>query len=283
MSDPPHSNGEETTEGSILPRARRILIPDAGVGVKWCVLEDHSAEAKHLLDPRFDLHVPSYFFTEAASVLQRKVAVERTRTEAEGLEDFRRLAAIPMTIHPTEGLLEDAFRLGVRYRRPVYDSLYLVLAASLGGRVVTADRRLYNGVHGDAPRSPRALGGGSVGIISWLKPGKRERPASGTGFRTFARVDNDLVTDRRRERQLDRVRGGRAHPSAPHRFGQVRARRNAEVRQPLVQPADVPVRRADVGRRVEERTAPRVDPAALRDRGGREACPPSSGRRWRRD
>ena len=53
-----------------------------------------------------------------------------------------------MTIHPTEGLLEDAFRLGVRYRRPVYDSLYLVLAASLGGRVVTADRRLYNGVHG---------------------------------------------------------------------------------------------------------------------------------------
>ena len=29
-----------------------------------------------------------------------------------------------------------------------YDSLYLVLAAALGGRVVTADRRLYNGVHG---------------------------------------------------------------------------------------------------------------------------------------
>ena len=37
-----------------------------------------------------------------------------------------------MTIHATEGLLEDAFRHGVRYRRPVYDSLYLVLAAALG-------------------------------------------------------------------------------------------------------------------------------------------------------
>jgi predicted nucleic acid-binding protein len=30
----------------------------------------------------------------------------------------------------------------------VYDSLYMVLAVALGGRVVTADRRLYNGVHG---------------------------------------------------------------------------------------------------------------------------------------
>ena len=92
--------------------------------------------------------MPTYFFTEAASVLQRKVAVERTRTEAEGLEAFRSIQAVPMTIHPTETLLEDAFRLGVRYRRPVYDSLYLVLAEALGGRVVTADRRLYNGVHG---------------------------------------------------------------------------------------------------------------------------------------
>ena len=91
---------------------------------------------------------PSYFYTEAASVLQRKVAVERTLAEAEALEAFRRLKAVPMNIHPTESLLEDAFRLGVRYRRPVYDSLYLVLAAALGGRVVTADRRLYNGVHG---------------------------------------------------------------------------------------------------------------------------------------
>ena len=89
-----------------------------------------------------------YFFTEAASVLQRKVAVDRTLLEAEGLNAFQLLRAVPMTIHATESLLEDAFRHGVRYRRPVYDSLYLVLAAAIGGRVVTADRRLYNGVHG---------------------------------------------------------------------------------------------------------------------------------------
>jgi len=101
-----------------------------------------------MLDPRFELHVPTYFFVEAASVLQRKVAVDRTLSEAEGLEAFRLLRTVPMTLHATEALLEDAFRHGVRYRRPVYDSLYLVLAAALGGQVVTGDRRLYNGVHG---------------------------------------------------------------------------------------------------------------------------------------
>ena len=123
-------------------------MPDACVGVKWFVPEPNSIEAARLLDPRLELHAPSYFFTEAASVLQRKVAVDRTLTEAEGLDVFRLLRTVPMTIHATDKLLEDAFRHGVRYRRPVYDSLYLILAAAVGGRVVTGDRRLYNGVHG---------------------------------------------------------------------------------------------------------------------------------------
>lgn len=125
-----------------------ILIPDACVGVQWDVKEPDSGSALRLLDPRYDLHVPSYFFTEAVSVLQRKVAVDRTLTEEAGLAALQLLQMIPMTVHATEGLLESAFRHGVRYRRPVYDSLYLVLAAALGGRVVTCDRRLYNGVHG---------------------------------------------------------------------------------------------------------------------------------------
>ena len=143
MSDPLVEPGLSTSSAT-----RQILIPDACVGVKWYVPEPESSEAARLLDPQVELHIPTYFYTEAASVLQRKVAVDRTLAEAEGLDAFQLLKAVPMTIHATEGLLEDAFRHGVRYRRPVYDSLYLVLAAAMGGRVVTADRRLYNGVHG---------------------------------------------------------------------------------------------------------------------------------------
>ncbi len=143
-SGPPGESGGSTPQALV----RQILVPDAGVGVKWFVPEPDAGDAARLLEARFELHAPSYFFTEAASVLQRKVAVDGTLSEAEGLAIFQLLRKVPITVHATERLLEDAFRHGVRYRRSVYDSLYLVLAAALGGRVVTADRQLYNGVHG---------------------------------------------------------------------------------------------------------------------------------------
>ena len=148
MNDPPSLDPQALSDPSTSVAVRQILIPDASVGVKWYVSEPDSDGAVRLLAPEFELHIPTYFFTEAASVLQRKVAIERTLSEAEGLDAFRLLQTVPMTIHATETLLEDAFRHGVRYRRPVYDSLYLMLAAAVEGRVVTADRRLYNGVHG---------------------------------------------------------------------------------------------------------------------------------------
>ena len=131
MNDLLSSDSEgEPGESFSLPLVRQILVPDAGVGVKWFVPEPDAADAARLLDSRFELHTPSYFFTEAASVLQRKVAIDRTLSEPEGLDAFQLLRTVPITIHPTEGLLEDAFRHGVRYRRPVYDSLYLVLAVA---------------------------------------------------------------------------------------------------------------------------------------------------------
>jgi predicted nucleic acid-binding protein len=149
VTDPPAPGPDDEPDAPTPPSAARtILVPDAGVGVKWFVPEPDAEDAARLLDLRFELHTPSYFFTEAASVLQRKVAVDRTLSEAEGLKAFRLLQAVPITIHATEALLEDAFRHGVRYRRPVHDCLYLVLAAALGGRVITADRRLYHGVQG---------------------------------------------------------------------------------------------------------------------------------------
>jgi predicted nucleic acid-binding protein len=149
VSGQTHLPGQgEQPEASVLPSVRQVLVPDACVGVKWFVPEPDAENALRLLDSRFELHTPSYFFTEAASALQRKVALDFTLSEAEGIDVLRVIRTVPMTIHPTEALLEQAFALGVRYRRPVYDSLYIVLALALGGRVVTADRRLHNGVHG---------------------------------------------------------------------------------------------------------------------------------------
>jgi predicted nucleic acid-binding protein len=124
------------------------VIPDACVGVKWYVPEVDSSGAARLLDPQFERHVRAWFYIEAASVLQRKVAVDCSLSEAEGLAAFQLLRTVPMAVHATEPLLEDALRHGVRSRRSVCDSRYLVLAEAVGGRVMTGDRRLYNGVHG---------------------------------------------------------------------------------------------------------------------------------------
>jgi predicted nucleic acid-binding protein len=134
-----HFGSAACVEGIHLGTGWTESIRDACVRVKWCVPEPDSASAVRLLDPRFELHIPSCFFTESASVLQRKVAVDRTSSEAESLAAFQLLQMIPMTVHPTEGLLEHAFRNGVRYRRPVYDSVYLVLAASNGVHGVPLD------------------------------------------------------------------------------------------------------------------------------------------------
>jgi len=125
-----------------------VLVPDASIGVKWFVPEPNSEAAARLLDARFFLHVPGYFFTEAASVFQRKVALDSALTEEEGLACYRSLRSVPLTVHEGDALLEAAYHLGVRYKRPVYDSLYLALAEQVGGRVVTADGRLYRGVKG---------------------------------------------------------------------------------------------------------------------------------------
>jgi len=107
----PRSGPQGVPAESTLPPVRQILVPDACVGVKWCVPELDSDGAARLLDARFELHSPSYFFTETASVLQRKVAVDRTLSEAEGLDAFRLLQMIPMTVHATEGLLEEGLFL----------------------------------------------------------------------------------------------------------------------------------------------------------------------------
>ena len=64
-SDPLERSGRSTSSAT-----RQILIPDACVGVKWYIPELESSEAARLLDPQFELHVPAYFFTEAASVFQ---------------------------------------------------------------------------------------------------------------------------------------------------------------------------------------------------------------------
>ncbi len=124
------------------------LVIDASVGVKWFVPEDHSAEARVRRSGPDELHVPAFFFDlEIASVLWMKVRrAEIARADADLI--LAQLPALPVVRHPEAPLLPAAFDLADRAQRTVYDCLYLALAVQLGGRMVTADQKLYNSLAG---------------------------------------------------------------------------------------------------------------------------------------
>jgi len=122
------------------------LVVDARVGVKWFVPEVHAAEARAWRAGPDALHVPAFFFgLEIANILWKMVRrAEITRADADLI--LTQLPALPVTRHLESPLLVSACDLADRTQRAVYDCLYLALAVQLGGRMVAADRRLYNGL-----------------------------------------------------------------------------------------------------------------------------------------
>jgi predicted nucleic acid-binding protein len=55
---------------------------------------------------------------------------------------IRRLLAVGIDLVPSAPLLTRAIRLGIELDHPVYDGVYLTLAAQQGARLATADGRL---------------------------------------------------------------------------------------------------------------------------------------------
>jgi predicted nucleic acid-binding protein len=120
------------------------IIVDASVGVKWFLPEVHAAEARAWRHGGDELHVPAFFFDlEIANVLWKKVhRAEVSREDADLI--LGQLPLLPVSRHPEAPLLASAFDLADRTQRTVYDCLYLALAVQLGGRMLTADERLYH-------------------------------------------------------------------------------------------------------------------------------------------
>jgi predicted nucleic acid-binding protein len=89
------------------------------------------------------LHVPDLMFPEVGNILWKKMRRgDLTEQQARGIAHL--VAVAPLEVHPSAPLLEAAFEVATRTGRTVYDSLYVALAVQLGGRLVTADERLYN-------------------------------------------------------------------------------------------------------------------------------------------
>jgi predicted nucleic acid-binding protein len=130
------------------------VVVDSSVVAKWFVPEPDSVQAERVVtDVRAAqgrLIVLDLVYSEVANVIWKNY---RRKTLTYTLAE-RALAALMQTQMHAESaktLLNDALKIAMQYDRAVYDSLFLVLARSLGVRGVTADEPLYNTTHADFP------------------------------------------------------------------------------------------------------------------------------------
>lgn len=128
----------------------RSFVLDASVAAKWMLPakeEMFRAEAFRLLDAyeagEIDLVVPDIFWPECGNLLWKAVRQNRcSRVDAELALLLLVRRKIP-TIASSE-VLSQALSIALKFNRPVYDSLYVALAAETKNEFITADERLAN-------------------------------------------------------------------------------------------------------------------------------------------
>jgi predicted nucleic acid-binding protein len=112
-------------------------VVDASVVVKW-VLKEIGSERARLLSEA-ELSAPDLLPVECANVLWKKVLLGDLRPR----EAFTRLDLLlqaPVALLPSAEVLPAAIVLSVQLKHPVYECLYLALAARRTMTLVTADQ-----------------------------------------------------------------------------------------------------------------------------------------------
>ncbi|MEK6791348.1 MAG: type II toxin-antitoxin system VapC family toxin [Deltaproteobacteria bacterium] len=122
-----------------------VYIVDASVAAKWFVEEEYGEAALSVLDESNMLHAPDFLLLEMDSIIckwVRRGVV--TIDEGSGIRDA--LRKYPIKPHSFISFIDTAFVIANQSGQSVYDCLYVALADILKGRMITADRRLYNGL-----------------------------------------------------------------------------------------------------------------------------------------
>jgi predicted nucleic acid-binding protein len=128
---------------------------DSSVAAKWVLPEADTAQAQAILVSKVQsgsrLLILDIALAEVANAIW--VRCHRglvTATEADHLlKDF---LALPLEIVPSRDLLPEAVRLSVRFRRAVYDTLFVAVSNAAQTDGLTADEPLVNAVKADFPR-----------------------------------------------------------------------------------------------------------------------------------
>ena len=123
-----------------------MTVVDASVVIKWFVEEPDSGAAREVLLGDLVLAAPSHLVGEVArGLLRRRRAGDLSPEDAK-----RALAGLPVIVAlaPMDGLASLAFDIADRAHVTIYDALYIALADQRDDVLVTADRRLCDGLIG---------------------------------------------------------------------------------------------------------------------------------------
>ena len=122
-------------------------IVDASVVAKWFIPEENSDKCDALLSDEYELYAPDLLWSELGSILCKK-----TRSGEIDSEFAQRVLSLmqeaPIEIIPSYGLMDSAYEIAIGASRSFYDSMYLAAGESRETVLVTADKKLVNGIRG---------------------------------------------------------------------------------------------------------------------------------------
>ena len=120
-----------------------MSVVDASVAVKWFVTEPYHSEAIALLGSGATLFAPDLILVEVANVLRRKFK----RGELTEVHCREAIAILPRyfdRLIPSADLIGSAVEIALKLDHPVYDCLYVAVAAAKNHALVSADQVLVD-------------------------------------------------------------------------------------------------------------------------------------------
>lgn len=117
------------------------VVVDASIAFLWFANELDQSGAERLLESESILLAPDLMAVEATNAWWKKL--RRREMETVDVEQaVTNLLTLEISWTPSAALLGPAGRLAVELGHPVYDCMYLALAASRAAPLATADERL---------------------------------------------------------------------------------------------------------------------------------------------
>jgi predicted nucleic acid-binding protein len=122
-------------------------VVDASVAAKWYFREEHSERADALLERSAEILAPGLLVVEIATLVWKRA---RRGEISEVIADriVAALRQVPLDLRPTAELVTAALPLALQRGLTLHDAFYVALAIKSGCPLVTADRKLYDLLHG---------------------------------------------------------------------------------------------------------------------------------------